>query len=103
MQGRFYYCPIKPVLLTLKHISSSYSCNEGKIQEFRHALVFNHSCIAKLYYHVSESEQHKHVTDVKLDLTVMHLDRIPLLWGLFISEESNCTSIKQVLIVLLIG
>ena len=56
-----------------------YSCNEGKIQEFRHALVFNHSCVAKLHvhYHVSESEQHKHVTDVKLDSTVMHLDRIP--------------------------
>ena len=31
-------------------------------------------------------------TDVKLDSTVVHLDRIPLLWGLFILEESNCTS-----------
>ena len=39
------------------------------------------------------SERHKHVTDVKLDSTVMYLDRIPLLWGLFVSEESNCTSI----------
>ena len=37
---------------------------------------------------------HKHVTDFKLDSTV---DRILLLWGPFISEESNCTSmIKQV-------
>ena len=36
----------------------------------------------------------KHVTDVKLDSTV---DRILLLWGPFISEECNCTSmIKQV-------
>ena len=25
-----------------------YPCNEGKIQEFRHASVFNHSCVAKL-------------------------------------------------------
>ena len=32
------------------------------------------------------------VTDVKLDLTVVYLDSILLLWGLFISEESNCTS-----------
>ena len=44
-----------------------------------------------------KSEQHKHVTGVKLDSTVVHLDRIPLLWGLFILEESNCTSmIKRV-------
>ena len=32
---------------------------------------------------------HKHVTDFKLDST---MDRILLLWGPFISEESNCTS-----------
>ena len=48
-----------------------YLCNEGKIQEFRYVSlpVFNCSCVAKWYYHdiVSESEQHKHVTDVKLD------------------------------------
>ena len=31
-----------------------------------------------------------YVADVKLDSTIVHLDRIPLLWGsgLFISEES---------------
>ena len=39
-------------------------------------------------------EWHKHVTDVKLDLTVMYLDRIPLLWGLF-SEESIIIQLYQ--------
>ena len=61
-------------------------------------------CPTCIHWYISESEQNKHVTDVKLDSTVVYLDRIPLLWGLLISEESNCTSmIKRVHIFSLIG
>ena len=39
---------------------------------------------------VTLSCRHKHVTDeVKLDSTVVHLDKIPLLWGL--ASECMCT------------
>ena len=56
-----------------------------KIQEFRHAPVFNHSCVAKLtIMYQSQNNTSMLITDVnlKLDSTVVHLDR--MVWGLFI-------------------
>ena len=49
-----------------------YPCNECKSQELRHVSlpVFNCSCVAKINDTIMtlyQSEQHKHVTDVKLD------------------------------------
>ena len=41
----------------------------------------SHRCVAKLI--VTLSCRHKHVTDIKLDSTVVHLNKILLLWGLF--------------------
>ena len=77
---------------------------EGSGAGFRLAGLVSRVCVAGLVsricpggpyiitYTVMYSERYKHVTGVKLDSTVVYLDRIQLLWELFISEESNCTS-----------
>ena len=49
---------------------------------------FNHRCVAKLIELITLSWRHKHVTDVKLDLTIVYLDRIPL--------EASTSMIKRV-------
>ena len=49
-------------------------------------MINNCSCVDYIYT-VVYSEGHKHVTDVKLDSTIMFVNRIMLLQGLLILEE----------------
>ena len=49
---------------------------------------YNHRCVAKLIELPCHVDTNMHVTDIKLDLTVVYQNRIPLLWGLLISWKN---------------